>query len=164
MAGEPLTTAEQAKIDELFALMNSDNYYRLLGLDPGTSEKDLQRAYYAMSREWHPDRFFRREMGEYGDRLDIVFAGITKAYKTLSNEETRREYDHDYLRNLRQTTNSQELDDQLRSSRTPVIYFWYRQSPWPLVPPSSDLLVTQHQPPFATPGMARVSIWLGKST
>lgn len=34
-----------------------DRYYEILGLEPGTSQEDVKRAYRDMAKVWHPDRF-----------------------------------------------------------------------------------------------------------
>ena len=34
-----------------------DDYYRLLGLNPGASEEEIKEAYKDLIKVWHPDRF-----------------------------------------------------------------------------------------------------------
>jgi hypothetical protein len=49
--------------------------------------------------------------------------------------------------------------DQLRGSGNTSYYFWYRESPWSLVPYElDDARVTYHDPPMITPGMAYVRL------
>ena len=87
-----LTAEERAKIDALHDVATNSTYFELLGVPPEADPRQVQKAYYDLSRSWHPDRFFRREMGEYGERLEMVFATITKAYRTLSDETARTRY------------------------------------------------------------------------
>ena len=90
-----LTSAEQSKIDELYELATAGTFYELLGVSPDADARAVQAAYYEMSRTWHPDRFFRKEMGPYRERLETVFACITRAYKTLTDEAGRARYRRD---------------------------------------------------------------------
>ncbi len=90
-----LTAAEQARIDELFGMVQGGTFYELLGVPHDADAKAVQAAYYEMSRAWHPDRYFRRELGPYRERLETVFANLTRAYRTLSNEAERLRYNRD---------------------------------------------------------------------
>ncbi len=91
--GEPLTVEEQKAIEKLDMVVREGTFYDLLGIEPMADVKAIQAAYYDLSRKWHPDRFFRRDMGLHGEQLEVVFATITKAYKTLTNDAKRIDYD-----------------------------------------------------------------------
>ena len=45
-------------------------YHVLLGVEPGAEPKVVKRAYFKLSKEFHPDRYFRKEIGSYAERLD----------------------------------------------------------------------------------------------
>jgi len=62
-------------------------YHELLGVDPGTDPKSVKRAYFKLSKEFHPDRYFRREIGGYGDRLERIFKKVLEAHEILSDPE-----------------------------------------------------------------------------
>lgn len=87
-----LSPAERTRIDELYELAIAGTYYELLGISPDVDARAVQAAYYELSRSWHPDRFFRKEMGPYRERLETVFASITRAYKTLTDDAARSRY------------------------------------------------------------------------
>ena len=87
-----LSPAERTRIDELYELAIAGTYYELLGISPDVDARAVQAAYYELSRSWHPDRFFRKEMGAYRERLETVFASITRAYKTLTDDAARSRY------------------------------------------------------------------------
>jgi len=59
------------------------NYYGILGVNRTATPKEIKLAYYAISKEHHPDKG--------GD--EDIFKEITEAYKILSNEELKRTYD-----------------------------------------------------------------------
>ena len=53
----------------------------------------MKRAYYKLSKEYHPDRFYRMQLGPYKEQLEVVFNKITEAYRILSDLNTRADYD-----------------------------------------------------------------------
>ena len=75
------------------AQLDDVDYYQLLGVDPGCGRRELRGAYFSMSKRYHPDRFFRKVLGDYGMRIEKIFQRITRAYQTLSNRKKRAEYD-----------------------------------------------------------------------
>jgi len=95
MANEPLTDAERSSLDRLHQHAKEGNHFGMLGVSPDGDAATVQAAYYQLSREWHPDRHFRRELGPYKEKLEFVFVHITKAYKTLSDPDQRRRYERD---------------------------------------------------------------------
>ena len=48
---------------------------------------------HAFFEDWifHPDRYFRKEIGAYGARLDAIFKKVLEAYELLSDPATRAE-------------------------------------------------------------------------
>lgn len=93
--GQPLSEAERLKIDGAFARLADQNYYELLGVERDADRAALKRAYYQISKEFHPDRFFRRPIGAYKEKLEVLFDLLTKAYNTLSDPELRVAYDRE---------------------------------------------------------------------
>lgn len=69
------------------------SYYALFGVSPEASRKEIRSAYFALSKRFHPDNFFRRVLGDYGPMIEKIFQRITKAYQVLSNAGKRSEYD-----------------------------------------------------------------------
>ncbi|XP_062053783.1 dnaJ homolog subfamily C member 4 isoform X2 [Lepus europaeus] len=64
------------------------NYYELLGVHPGASAAEVKRAFFAKSKELHPDR----DPGN--PALHSRFVELSEAYQVLSREQSRRSYDH----------------------------------------------------------------------
>jgi tetratricopeptide (TPR) repeat protein len=89
-AGLDLTREEQRRILEFDACLDRP-YHTLLGVDRDADSKAIKRAYFALSKEFHPDRYFGREIGGFAPRLDRVFMKIVEAYELLSDPATRQE-------------------------------------------------------------------------
>jgi curved DNA-binding protein CbpA len=91
--GVDLTKKEQLLIEQLFFALPNSSHYGLLGVQSDASNKQIRDAYYELSRHWHPDRFFRRNVGDFGSQIEAIFTAVTAAYQTLSNETKRKNYD-----------------------------------------------------------------------
>ena len=63
------------------------DYYQVLGIDKGASEKDVRRAFRALAAKHHPDR--NRDDPSAEER----FKEINEAYTVLSDAEKRAVYD-----------------------------------------------------------------------
>jgi curved DNA-binding protein CbpA len=66
-------------------------YHEILGVAADADRKVLRKAYFALSKELHPDRFFRRNVGPFGKRLERIFGKIVEAYELLSDPMARTE-------------------------------------------------------------------------
>lgn len=62
----------------------------ILGVGDATDKKAIKRAYFALSKEFHPDRFYGKRTGTFGARLDAIFEAVNKAYAELTDERARR--------------------------------------------------------------------------
>jgi len=66
-------------------------YHQILGVPPDADRRSLKRAYFQLAKDLHPDRYFRREIGSYAERLDRVYKRIVEAYELLSDPTARAE-------------------------------------------------------------------------
>ena len=63
------------------------DYYQLLGISRGASEKDILQAYRRLARQYHPDL-------NPGDKAaEAKFKEIGEAYEVLSDADKRKKYD-----------------------------------------------------------------------
>ncbi len=83
----------RAEIDALFALVYDADNYRILGVERTAASAEIKRAYYALAKRFHPDRFQRNAEGDLRSQIETAFTKITKAYETLSNATARAAYD-----------------------------------------------------------------------
>lgn len=67
------------------------SYHEILGIERGADAKAVKRAYFALSKVFHPDRYYRREIGEFAPRLERIFKKVVEAYELLSDPTTRSE-------------------------------------------------------------------------
>ena len=97
MSKQPLSPEEILKIKEFLLYIEGNRLYELLGVTQSATEEQIRQGYHSISRQWHPDRFFKRDLGNHKENIENIFMAITKAYRTLSNITTRKEFDRDYI-------------------------------------------------------------------
>jgi curved DNA-binding protein CbpA len=68
-------------------------YHALLGISADADLRTIKRAFFALSKQYHPDRYFRRRVGAFGPRLERIFKRIALAYEMLSDPAVRAELD-----------------------------------------------------------------------
>jgi len=85
-----LPVALQEKLIGLTARLDAP-YHEILGVPADADRKALKRAYFALSREFHPDRYFRKQLGAFQQPLERVFRKIVEAYELLSDPTARTE-------------------------------------------------------------------------
>ena len=63
------------------------NHYKLFGITPTATEKEINEAYRRLAFKYHPDR---NQMSEESNR---IMRELNEAYAILSNPVRRKEYD-----------------------------------------------------------------------
>jgi len=84
-----LTPEQRGRIDGLFARLAELEDHAVIGVPPGSDAVTIRRAYYQRVAEFHPDRFFRKELGEYRAKIDAISRRVTEAYEALSSRENQ---------------------------------------------------------------------------
>jgi curved DNA-binding protein CbpA len=95
-----LPVERRKQILDLFYRLPTLDYYAALGLPLEADKKQIRTAYFALSRAFHPDSMFRKELGSFKAKMSAVFQYLTEGYDILSKKKTRDEYDA-YLRSTR---------------------------------------------------------------
>ena len=81
------------RILQAFDQVGRKTHYEVLGVSATDSPAAIKKAYFALSKSYHPDRHIGEGMSELKPKLETLFHRITEAYKTLTNEESRKKYD-----------------------------------------------------------------------
>jgi len=84
---------EIAEVLSLRDMLPAMTLYQILDIPKTASDEEIKKAYFQMARKFHPDRFDRKLLADFKGPIDEVFDNITRAYRTLSNKESRRVYD-----------------------------------------------------------------------
>jgi len=94
--GELVRSDVQAQMEEALEFkekMANANYYQILGVAKTASEDDIKKAYFHLARKFHPDRFDRSVLPQQKAQIEDIFDMVTKAYRTLTSREQRKDYD-----------------------------------------------------------------------
>jgi curved DNA-binding protein CbpA len=116
-----LTEQEKGGLDSLHEIAEQEDYYTLLGVASQCDPSEARKSFYELSRIWHPDRFYRKKLGPYAEKLEFVFVSLTKAYHTITDEEARAEYDQKHRHLLDQGSLSPEFRAPVTPDTVPVV-------------------------------------------
>jgi curved DNA-binding protein CbpA len=78
-----LAIAPRAKERDLFAR---------LGIAESAGREDAKKAFLALAKQFHPDRFASPSLADLQDRVRDFFAAVNEAYEVLSDDRKRLEY------------------------------------------------------------------------
>ncbi len=96
------------RILEAFKRVQAQTHYECLGLDQDADKAAVKRAYFELSKQFHPDSLFGRRLGSYKQKMEGVFKRLTEAYDVLSKKKARQEYD-EYLAATAETRRAQDI-------------------------------------------------------
>ncbi|MFT5585859.1 MAG: tetratricopeptide (TPR) repeat protein [Cognaticolwellia sp.] len=83
MAG--LNDEERKELLRMQSLLEVGDYATLFSVGRDISKENLRKSYYDLSRRFHPDRFYRKDLGDDTVLIEDVFAGINLAYQEAGN-------------------------------------------------------------------------------
>ena len=83
---KPVAVDHNALLEE--GRLNKVGHYALLGVAKQATESDIKKAFFQLSRKWHPDK-----NPDEKDKADSIFRSIKEAYECLSDPVRRRRYD-----------------------------------------------------------------------
>jgi curved DNA-binding protein CbpA len=88
-----LTQKQKERILLLEAKLTEWSHYRLFDVPRTSSMAGIKRGYHTASKEFHPDAYFRKDIGSYQNRINKIFVRMKKGYDVLSNKTARQTYD-----------------------------------------------------------------------
>ena len=98
---DPAELAEQVDLEldkkhrilDLYARLEVESYYDLLGVPFEADKKQVKAAYYKLAPEFHPDSYFRKNLGSFKPKIEAIFTRMTLAHDVLTVKQRRAEYD-----------------------------------------------------------------------
>jgi hypothetical protein len=83
----------QKRIDQFYDSLDTRNAFELLEIERTADVRDVKRAYFKLSKEFHPDRYFGRDLGDTREKLSKIFQAIKAAFELLSDKDRRAAYE-----------------------------------------------------------------------
>jgi curved DNA-binding protein CbpA len=152
-----LDAEKKRRVLELHPLLSQLDYYALLGVAENADRKEIKRAYYGVAPNYHPDKFYGKNLGSFKAKMEAIFAQLTLAYETLTSSERRAEYDG-YLSNQKQTRSMEALLRGVASAEIEAeIILEPSVPPAPRVTdaPPASAPPTEHVPTLTSPPSSR---------
>lgn len=91
--GIQLRPDQRMAIEVAWDGIENKSFYEILLLPRSADEQAIKRAYYRLSKEYHPDKFYRKELGPFKEKLELIFNKVNEAYRVLSDVDARADYD-----------------------------------------------------------------------
>jgi DnaJ domain len=93
VVGLELTVEQAERIDAYFTSLEGKDAFELLEVTRAADKRAIKRAYFKLSKEFHPDRFFGQNIGPYKERLSRIFQSVKAAFELLSDDTRRAAYE-----------------------------------------------------------------------
>ncbi|MBI4822980.1 MAG: tetratricopeptide repeat protein [Nitrospirae bacterium] len=91
----PVSEEEEAfmtKVNNIYERLGSMSFFELINVPESADSEAVRKNYYALAKEFHPDRFYDSADTTIKDKLSQIFDFLTDAYNTLKDEEGRKRY------------------------------------------------------------------------
>lgn len=82
-----------AEVEEFREKLSGVDHYQVLQVEKSASQAEIKKAYFNLARKYHPDLFDRDLPPDAKETVDDVFAQITRAFQTLTDEQEKERYD-----------------------------------------------------------------------
>ncbi len=87
----------QERIIKAFHRSDKLNHYELLGVAMDADRAEIRKAYFALSKTFHPDAYYGKRLGSFKPKMEVVFRNVTDAYEAVGRPKKREAYDR-YLK------------------------------------------------------------------
>jgi len=87
----------QERIIQAFHRSDKLNHYELLGVGMDAERGEIRKAYFALSKAFHPDAYYGKRLGSFKPKMEVVFRKVTDAYEAVGRAKKREAYDR-YLK------------------------------------------------------------------
>jgi hypothetical protein len=85
--GPDLPAEFKMRLVRLHRRLRSLDAHEILGLSPDADRATIKRAYYAASKELHPDRYYGKDLAGFREKLGDIFARLTEAFQSLEQKK-----------------------------------------------------------------------------
>lgn len=141
-----LSEEKRKRIDDMYVIADLLDHYQVLGVARTVDRAGVKTAYFELSKVFHPDTAFRKNVGTYRHKMEVIFKRLTESYDVLSKKKLRDEYDaylarSDQSQTMEETLSSQhniaEMLAQMNASSAPAPALPPESSPLPERPSAS---------------------------
>ncbi len=87
-----LDEVRKKEILEHEARASSEDLFTILGVDRGAGSTEIKKAYYGLTKRFHPDRYYGKSLGSFRERIEYIFKRFTEAQTILCDPARRQAY------------------------------------------------------------------------
>lgn len=87
-----LTDDEKRSVILLLRTIERGTMFDVLGVGQDADKRELKRAYFKISKQFHPDRYYGKSIGSFGPWLSRIFETASRAFDVLSDDGKREAY------------------------------------------------------------------------
>lgn len=117
--GQPMPTGAEdglrskilAKADQV----DSQNHYEVIGVAKSAAKEDIQKAFFALAKVWHPDKL-PTALSDVRDACSKVFARLSEAHSVLIDPARRGDYDKALREGIGSVEEQQKVQEVLEAS------------------------------------------------
>ena len=102
-----------------------ENHYLILGVTTNATLSEIKKAYIKLAQKYHPDRYVDEEKKRHAH---AQFSKITAAYRILSDEKLRAQYDKSIEAGFKPKEDAKET--QAKNAFMRAITFFKQRDPW----------------------------------
>lgn len=107
-----LSQEKRKRIDDMYVIADLLDHYQVLGVARTVDRSGVKTAYFELSKIFHPDTEFRKNVGTYRRKMEVIFKRLTESYDVLSKKKLRDEYDAYLARSDQSQTMEETLSGQ----------------------------------------------------
>lgn len=88
-----LDTKLKLQVLETFYRLDSLTHYEVLNVEEQADRQAIRQSYFQLSKKFHPDTLYGKQLGSYKGKMEVVFKRLTEAYEVLGKKKSREGYD-----------------------------------------------------------------------
>jgi len=75
--------------------LDLQDYFDILGVSHRATTQQIKKAYFSLSKLYHPDRYAESQFADMKPKLQALFESVNEAYEVLSDKDKRDQYNLD---------------------------------------------------------------------
>ncbi len=92
-AGIDLTDSEKDSVERMLGTITNGTFYQILSVPPTVKPDEVKKKFFELSKVYHPDRYFKKNIGPYKEKLTLIFKKLSEAYEVLYDPRKKKWYD-----------------------------------------------------------------------
>ena len=115
-----LTEDEKNAIEKMAKLIKEGTFYQILSVPFDAKPEQIKMKFFELSKIYHPDRYFRKNIGHYKDMLTMIFKKLSDVYDTLYDLKKKQMYNTVLKKLVLQKNQPVRPADTGKSSPAPI--------------------------------------------